>query len=134
MASGDAAHDLSGQWRGRFNYPTALEPVAFEATLTETAGWLTGATREVMARRNALGRTLTATLQGRRSGSSVKFLKLYDVVVAGYDNVAYEGQVNAEGTEIDGRWTVPGAWSGTFLMIRAEATATSRRKAARARI
>jgi hypothetical protein len=25
----------------------------------------------------------------------------------------------AGGDEIEGRWTIPGAWSGTFLMVRA---------------
>jgi hypothetical protein len=32
--------------------------------------------------------------------------------------VHYEGTVNAEATEIDGRWRLPG-FSGAFLMIRA---------------
>jgi hypothetical protein len=34
--------------------------------------------------------------------------------------------VNADATEIDGRWRVPGtAFSGTFLMVRATKTAQS---------
>ena len=35
-----------------------------------------------------------------------------------YDTVHYEGDVIADGQEISGHWRIPGAWSGTFLMIR----------------
>jgi len=38
--------------------------------------------------------------------------------------VFYEGAVNADATEISGRWRV-GALSGTFLMIRSTKTAQS---------
>lgn len=118
--------DLSGSWRGLYSYPSGRPPVAFTAELTESGSWLTGTTIEVATRREVSGRTLTATLQGRRSGNSVKFLKLYDASVSGYDAVAYEGRVNGEGTEIEGRWSVPSNWSGTFLMIREGAAATVR--------
>ncbi len=36
----------------------------------------------------------------------------------GYDSVQYTGEVNEDGIEIEGRWTVRSNWSGTFLMIR----------------
>jgi hypothetical protein len=68
---------------------------------------------------SSAGKTITATLQGRRTRRSVTFLKTYDAVPAGYDAVRYEGDVNGDGTEIEGRWTVPGSWSGKFLMTRA---------------
>jgi len=115
---GGGNFDLTGFWRGLYSYPINRAPVPFTADLTETGSWLTGATEEVATNREARGRTLTAILQGRRSGSSVRFLKLYDGAFRAYDSVAYEGVLNAEGTEIEGRWTVPGNWSGTFLMIR----------------
>ena len=125
--------DLSGTWDGRYSYPRILAPVAFVATLNETAGWLTGTTEEVAPNRPG-GQHMSATLQGRRSGSSVKFLKLYDGSVPGYDSVAYEGNVSADGTEIDGRWTVIGNGSGTFLMIRSRGVAESRSKTAEERL
>jgi hypothetical protein len=56
-------------------------------------------------------------LAGGRSGSAVTFVKRYEPPGYGYDTVAYEGSVNADATEIDGRWRVQGI-SGTFLMIR----------------
>ena len=112
--------DLSGPWDGLYSYPRTLAPVSFVADLKETGGWLTGTTGEAAASGSATGQNLSATLQGRRSGSFVKFLKLYDGSVPGFDSVAYEGNVSADGTEIDGRWTAIGNWSGTFLMIRSQ--------------
>ena len=122
--------DLTGLWRGLYSYPVKRAPVPFTANLNDSGGWITGATEEVATNRAALGRTLTATLQGRRSGSSVRFLKLYDSPMRVYDSVAYDGSVNPEGTEIEGRWTVPGNWSGTFLMIREGEIALTRARAA----
>jgi hypothetical protein len=118
--------DLSGSWDGLYSYPRDLAPVSFVADLKETGGWFTGTTRETATNGSASGEILGATLQGRRSGSSVKFLKLYDGSAPGYDSVAYEGSVSADGTEIDGRWTAIGNWSGTFLMIRSRGVAESR--------
>jgi hypothetical protein len=115
----DEGLDLSGVWHGFYNYPIAKEPVPFTATLVDTDGSLGGATEEVGNMGDAAGVTMTATLQGRRSGSSVVWLKIYDGDFVHYDAVRYEGAVSEDGLEIEGRWTVPGNWSGTFLMIRA---------------
>ena len=43
----------------------------------------------------------------------------------------YAGAVNADHTEIEGDWTVPGVWSGKFLMIRnrGQAQAVTRKAA-----
>jgi hypothetical protein len=90
--------------------------VSFTATLTETNSWLEGVTEEPGAIR-AADRTVTATLQGRRTGRSITWLKVYD----GFERepVQYIGEVSEDGSEIAGRWTSPGNWSGSFLMIRA---------------
>ena len=114
MGSGDDPLDLTGAWSGLYSYPRGPEPTPFNATLTENGGWLSGATEEITR-----GRSLTATLQGRRTGHSVTFLKMYDNPPPGYDAVQYSGDVNQDGSEIEGRWTIPGAWSGKFLIIRA---------------
>ena len=126
--------DLTGFWRGLYSYPIKRAPVPFTASLNESGGWITGATEEVATARVALGRTLTATVQGRRTGSSVRFLKLYDSPIRVYDSVAYDGSVNPEGTEIEGRWTVPGNWSGTFLMIREAEIAATQAKTAKEKV
>ena len=87
--------------------------------LTDNDEWLAGNTEETATVGSSAGKTITATLQGRRTGRTVTFLKTYDTVPEGYDAVRYEGDVNEDGTEIEGRWTVPGNWSGRFLMTRA---------------
>jgi hypothetical protein len=60
---------------------------------------------------------LYATLLGSRHHRTVAFVKTYDGANPLYGTVAYEGTLSADGTEIEGRWTV-GNWSGKFLMIR----------------
>lgn len=111
-----SADDLSGDWRGIFNYPGAAgPPTEFTATLHDAGGFLTGETAEP----SLYGGTLAARLDGRRNGSAVLFNKLYEESREGdYDSVAYEGEVDDEGLEITGRWTIPNIWSGTFIMVR----------------
>jgi hypothetical protein len=107
-----AADDLSGRWTGMFSYPHSAPPTQFEATLHDANGVLTGETVEPDLVDPGL--TRRACLDGRRDD---------------YDIVAYEGEVAADGVEIHGRWTIPGIWSGTFLMIRdAGATVAEHRK------
>ena len=109
----------SGDWQGLYSYSRPnRRPVSFAATFAESGSWLTGATQETGEIGEARGKTITATLQGRRSGASVTFLKTYDAAHRGYDAVAYEGEVSADGAEIAGRWVIAGNGSGTFLMIR----------------
>lgn len=109
------AGDLSGEWRGIFNYPAGAPPTEFTATLQDAGGTLTGSTVESSLR----GGTIAAHLDGRRFGPAVTFMKLYDEDGGGtYDAVAYQGAVDGEGLEITGRWSIPGNWSGTFIMVR----------------
>lgn len=110
-----AAVNLSGEWHGIFNYPAAGPPTEFTATLSDAGGVLTGSTVEP----SLYGATITARVDGRRQGSAVTFMKLYDHDGGGtYDAVAYQGSVDPEGVEITGRWTIPGNWSGSFIMVR----------------
>ncbi len=111
--------DLSGAWQGLFHYPIVQAPVSFRATLHDADGILVGSTEETGEIGDAAGRMISATLQGRRTAFSVTWLKIYDGDFQHYDAVRYEGAVSEDGLEIEGRWTVPGHWSGTFLMIRA---------------
>jgi hypothetical protein len=123
--------DLSGGWQGLYSYPSGREPVAFSAELRESGGWIEGGVREVGQSGEAAGLELNSTLQGRRTGRSVTFLKLYDGSFRRYDTVRYEGEVSDDGAEISGAWTVPGSWSGSFLMIRTgEALKASGRRVA----
>lgn len=110
--------DVSGSWRGIFNYPQALPPNSFEAELREAGGIVTGETREVGDGEDEGETILHAYLDGRRSGTGISFVKRYDLLRRAANPVHYDGTLSPEGDEITGRWTIAGNWSGTFLMVR----------------
>ena len=107
--------DLSGRWIGIFNYPSRLPPEQFEAELRETGGRISGLTTEPSGRTGAI---LSAVIDGTRSGSAVTFTKRYDDYEEMPHQVLYSGTVAADGNEIEGRWEISSAWSGSFIMIR----------------
>jgi hypothetical protein len=122
--------DLTGVWDGLYTYPHLGKSVAFVATLIETQTAFTGSTHEPRVFRDGSGATLYATLAGARHNGTVMFRKTYEAAGPNYDTVDYEGTLNADGTEIAGRWIIRRAWSGTFLMIRSAGKAeTVSRKA-----
>ena len=58
-------------------------------------------------------------LTGARSDSAVTFVKSYEQPdIFHRSSVRYEGVLNGENTEIEGRWTIMRFWSGKFLMVR----------------
>ncbi|MBR0754648.1 hypothetical protein JQ604_20880 [Bradyrhizobium jicamae] len=109
--------DLTGVWDGTFIQP-GVGMVTFLATLIDAGGVLGGSVSEPCLMPRCPISTHNASISGQRSGSVVSFVKRYEPPGYGYDTVIYEGTVNAEATEIDGRWRLPGL-SGTFLMVRA---------------
>ena len=129
--SSERSLDVSGDWTGTYSYPRAIPPVAFSASLSEQGGWISGVVEERSWERLGPPRRLGASIQGRRAGVSVTWLKLYDDHDASYDAVQYEGAVSPDGEEISGRWSIAGSWAGTFLMVRkSRATANRNRRAA----
>ena len=114
-----SAHSLTGVWDGLFSHPHH-PPVTFLATLIEAGSSLGGAITEPCASPGCPRATHHAILAGTRSGSVVSFVKSYDPPGFGYEIVAYQGTLNSDGTEIEGRWTLKrAALSGKFLMVRA---------------
>jgi hypothetical protein len=111
------ARNLTGVWQGLYTYPNG-ESVSFVATLIDSGGALSGATHEPCAPEVSSSGTLYATLAGNRRGSAVEFRKVYDGKLPRYRAVDYAGTLNAEATEVEGRWIIRGVWSGKFLMIR----------------
>jgi len=130
----DNTSDLSGAWSGVYSYPGDRPPVSFSATLSQNGEWITGATEEIGLGSDARRHRMTATLQGRRAGAHVTWLKLYDRISGGYDAVSYEGQVNEDASEISGRWSVRADWSGAFLLIRTPSNVAGATRAASERI
>ena len=110
--------NLTGVWDGTYLQPQ-VGIVTFVATLIDSGGALGGNVTEPCILPDCPLKTHNASIAGHRSGSVVSFVKRYEPPGYGYDKVTYEGLVNADATEIDGRWRVPGiALSGTFLMVR----------------
>lgn len=108
---------LTGIWQGLYSYPHALAPVAFTATLLES-GWLSGSIHEIAVDEGDIPVQVFATVLGRRAGHAVHFAKTYDGQKGWSHAVHYEGELSEDATEVQGRWSIPGAWSGKFLMIR----------------
>jgi hypothetical protein len=124
--------DLSGVWDGTYIQP-GTGMVTFTATLVETGGALIGDVTEPCSNPRCPLRTHHASIAGHRSGTVVSFVKHYEPPGYGFDTVHYEGVMNAEATEIDGRWRLPGT-SGSFLMIRASKSAQAVATGKRARV
>jgi hypothetical protein len=110
--------NLTGVWNGLYTYPDGRS-TAFVATLIESGGSLSGTTHESSILSAGGGATLYASLAGSRSDATVSFIKTYDQPDAFHRSpIVYEGALNGDGTEIEGRWTIAEVWSGKFLMIR----------------
>ena len=114
--SDDAEYDLSGQWSGIYNYPARFPPNTFEATIRDTGGIVTGVISQPGEFFEPAGTVQTAVIEGSRSGSKLSFVKMYDDL--GRPTPHYHGTIQPGGDEIEGEWTIPGDWSGTFLMVR----------------
>jgi hypothetical protein len=110
------ARNLTGIWNGLYTYSDGRS-TSFVATLIEAGGTLCGTTHEPSTLPPAA--TLFANLTGLRRGSAVTFTKTYDAPDLMHRSpILYEGALNADATEIEGRWTIVSVWSGKFLMIR----------------
>jgi len=127
MSDAVAEHDLSGQWSGIYNYPAHYPPNNFEATIRDSGGVITGVISQPGEFFEPPGTVQHAVIEGSRDGSSLSFIKMYDDL--NRPTPHYHGTIQPGGDEIEGEWTIPGDWSGTFLMIRgarAEAAAAKR--------
>lgn len=125
--SNEATDSLTGVWHGQYRYPVSwMPPAAFVATLIDSGGVLGGTTHETTA-----DGAMHAVVDGTHQGTIVRFMKVYSPATEEFQDVIYTGTVNGDRTEIEGEWTVPGVWSGQFLMIRnrSNAKATTRKAA-----
>jgi hypothetical protein len=112
------AHSLTGVWQGLYTYPGNGDPVPFVATLIQTGSAIGGTTHETAAVNDATRKTLYALLSGSRAGASVAFVKNYDGTAGWSHRVDYDGALNGDATEIEGRWNINGILAGKFMMIR----------------
>ena len=117
MTEPAGGENLTGVWQGLYSYPYG-QSVSFVATLIDSGASFSGTIHEPSI---FGGDTIYAMLAGTRQGSAVSFLKTYEKS-AGPEyasSVQYEGALNGDATEIEGRWTIRVfSLSGKFLMIR----------------
>jgi hypothetical protein len=110
---------ITGVWDGLYSYPRLRKPVPFLAVVLDLSGILSGTTQEEPKEGLGAGMTLNAEIAGARHDSSVSFTKTYlDAPSTDVRPIVYDGALSADGTEIEGRWTIAGLLSGKFLMIR----------------
>jgi hypothetical protein len=122
-----AGDDLSGHWTGLYNYPRDFPPNMFEAVIRDVGGAIAGEISQPGEFFEPPGTVQHALIEGRRQGSELVFIKIYDDIARPTPH--YRGTIQPGGDEIEGEWTIPGDWSGTFLMIRgARAKAAEERK------
>ncbi|MCD2323854.1 hypothetical protein LQ953_07470 [Sphingomonas sp. IC-56] len=108
--------DVGGVWYGHWDAEQLeVEPNRFIALLDEQSGAITGTITEPDS--EEAGGVLRAVVGGQRSGSSVAWMKQYDGSGRLAHAVRYTGAVNADATEIRGRWQLEG-FSGGFTMTR----------------
>lgn len=107
---------LTGSWSGAYRYPHSGETV-FNAQIEEVAGAFVGATQEPNEFADPMLSVLTADIEGVREGRSVTFTKFYHHGAIPHA-IRYEGAADEALMRIEGRWIIPGQWSGTFFMVR----------------
>lgn len=122
--SGEGSESLTGVWHGLYSYPVAwMPPAHFTATMIDSGGALHGTTHEETAQG-----AMQAVVEGALEGGVVRFVKVYSPASEDFQDVIYSGTLSADRTEIEGEWTVPGVWSGTFLMIRTRGKAQAQER------
>ena len=118
IGSAGSGKSLTGVWQGLYSYPGQGEPVSFVATLIEAGSFVSGATHETCAIETGGASTLYAMLSGVRRDGSLTFTKSYDGSSGWKHKVEYDGRLNGDATEVEGRWHIGGALAGRFMMIR----------------
>lgn len=114
--SGEGEFDLSGRWTGIFSYPAQFPPNNFEAEIRDSGGVVTGVITQPREFFEEDGPPRQAVIDGRREGDTLTFVKFYDDLDRPTPH--YHGRIQPGGDEVSGEWTIPGDWSGTFIMIR----------------
>ena len=70
--------DLTGEWSGIYNFPHTLPPNAFEASIRDAGGIITGVIRQPGEFFEPPGTRQHAVIEGTREGTRVRWIKIYD--------------------------------------------------------
>ena len=116
----DDPRNLTGVWYGRYDALSYAETNTFLAHLVDDQGALSGTITEPDTGGGDDMRR--AFVSGSRSGSRLQFVKQYDGRAFAH-SVHYQGEVNADATEVSGVWMIR-TWHGVFTMRREKFSAT----------
>ena len=127
-----ATADLTGVWTGSYSYPanSGNEPVKFTLVLLRAQNGYRGCVVEP----NTFGKErnepfLHADILAARLSEDARrldFTKKYDGTDGVDHKVEYSGRFSADGTKMNGTWTLPGIWSGTFSIAKSANTKAGR--------
>ena len=108
--------DLTGEWSGIYSYPANYPPNTFEASIRDAGGVISGVIHQPGEIIEPPGIRQHAVIEGSRTGSTVRWVKIYDDLSRATPH--YLRTIQPGGGEIEGEWHIPGNWSGTFMMMR----------------
>jgi hypothetical protein len=115
---------LTGPWCEVYFYPhAAWDPTPFNVLFEDAAGLIIGEGDKPNMFAPTASPVLYARWSGERQALAVNLLKTMDGIGGAPHCITYEGVARADFMRIDGSWTIPGDWSGTFFMERLEAGA-----------
>lgn len=115
--------NLTGIWNGEYIYQKGAgrDPVAFRLFLVHDGARLTGGVME----RNTFGEGDESWLHAAivdaefdADSGNLEFTKRYDGTDGVDHDVEYTGLVADDSQGIDGKWNIPGSWSGGFQVSR----------------
>ncbi|GAA0654042.1 hypothetical protein [Brevundimonas lenta] len=124
--------DLSGRWTGVYFYPfdpienpfDDLPPVPFTAELSDVAGAVSGTAAEPDLLYDAAA-VIPSIIDGWHDGRTLRFVKFSEAAEGFEHPIHYDGAISSDGLSVDGHWSIPSAWSGTFQMQRRAAPAAA---------
>lgn len=123
--------DLTGRWTGVYDYDDlAFEAAPFLVVVRQSGRAFEGVCTEPNTFVEGIEGELTAHIAGEVFDTRIRFVKRYDLPgLKGYA-VRYAGSLFADGTRIEGRWTIAldAEASGPFVMDRAAPSRAERRR------
>jgi uncharacterized caspase-like protein len=111
-----AGSQLTGSWKGHYEYPSGSgrTGVDFTQDLTFSQGLVTGYISEPNTFGDKTSKNLYASFSGAVSGNDIKWVKTYDGTGGVSHSVTYQGKLDRAARKIVGKWQIGAGWSGPF--------------------
>ena len=115
------AGELDGEWIGAYGYEDGRQAVAFDMTLSDNGGRVSGQIAEVQSfGTEAEDGALRANISGSIRGFVVQFTKTYDGTGGARHSVTYKGTLVSDGNLkfIFGTWHLGGEVGSWFAALQ----------------